>query len=142
VSTDEAKARAARVPLIRTAVLTVGAVLAFLCGWCLLYSPSSDPKGIEFVLWKHGLYPMNLDRATGIMVGAPDGDKLVVGKTKAQLQEKFGYLLPLTEVSPYLRACYQSSYWNGRDVLFLRQSPWMVVFDGDKATDLVLIKGC
>jgi hypothetical protein len=28
------------------------------------------------------------------------------------------------------------------DVLFIRRSPWMVVFDGERAANLILIKDC
>jgi hypothetical protein len=76
------------------------------------------------------------------MVGDRNRDKLVVGKTKTQLQDKFGSLLSPTDISPYLRGCYQNSFWKDREVLFIGQSSWMVVFDVDKATNLVLVKGC
>jgi len=75
-------------------------------------------------------------------VGDRSPEKLVVGKTKAQLREKFGSLLPAADVSSYLQDCYHSSAWRDRDVLFIGNSWWMVVFDGDKATNLVLVKGC
>ena len=78
------------------------------------------------------------------MVGDRYRDGLVLGKTKAQLQERFGPLVPLANVFSYLRACYENSARKGKDVLFIAHSSWMVgVFDGDKAVDLVLVgKGC
>ena len=85
---------------------------------------------------------MNPDIATETMIGDAGRDKLVIGKTKEQLRNRFGYLLTPANASQYLRTCYQNSSWKDRDVLFIRQSPWMIVFDGNKATDLVLIKGC
>jgi hypothetical protein len=120
-------------------VLVVAVV--FLGGWALTY-PSPDPKSIKYVLWKANLYRLNLDEATGTMVGDRHRDELVVGKTKAQLRRKFGSLLSPADASPYLRGCYQNSAWKDRAVLFIGQSSWMVVFDGDKATNLVLVKGC
>lgn len=125
----------------RAIAVTVAAVLVFFAGWMLVY-PSPDPKSIQYVLWKAGLCKMDLDTATGTMVGDAARNRLVIGKTQAELQAKFGYLLPLSKASEYFRTCVQGSAWDGRRVLFIRQSPWMVVFDGDKATDLVLIKGC
>ncbi len=116
-------------------------IVAFL-GWELTYPSESDPKNLKYLLWKTGLYRMNLDSVTGTMIGDPGREKLVVGKTKSQLQERFGYLLPPTDASPYLRGCYQDSSWKNRDVLFIRKSPWMVVFDSDRATELILVKGC
>jgi hypothetical protein len=117
-------------------------IFIFVGGWALMYPSSGDPKNIKYVLWKSGYYEMNLDVATSAMVGDPDRDKLVVGKTNAQLRNKFGPLLSPAEASPYLTGCYQNSSWKDRNVAFIRQSPWMVVFDGAKVTNLVLIKGC
>lgn len=121
--------------------LVLGLLALFVVGWTLTY-PSPDSKNIRYVLWKADLYRMNLDEATGAMVGDRNRDGLVVGKTKAQLRDKFGLLLATSDASPYLKRCYQNSSWNNKDVLFIGQSPWMVVFDGDKATNLVLMKGC
>lgn len=121
-------------------VIVVG-VVVFFGGWALTY-PSPDPKSIKYVLWKADLYKLNLDEATGTMVGDPNRNKLVVGKTKGQLRDKFGPLLSPAEASLYVRGCYQNSSWKDKNVLFIGQSPWMVVFDGDKATNLVLVKGC
>ena len=120
----------------------VSILILIVVAWVLMYPPDSDPKGIEYVLWKSGVYSMNVDNAVGLMVGDPKRDKLVVGKTKEQLRHRFGYLLTLADASPYLRGCYLDSSRKGRDVLFIRSSPWMVVFDGDKAIELVLVKGC
>ena len=119
----------------------IGGIFAFFGCWALMY-PSPDPKSIKYVLWKADLYKLNFDEATGTMVGDGNRDKLVVGKTKAQLRDKFGSLLSPADASQYLRECYQNSAWKDKDVLFIGQSSWMVVFDGDKATTLVLIKGC
>jgi hypothetical protein len=111
-------------------------------GWELTYPTESDPRNIKYLLWRAGLYRMNLDSATGTMIGDPNREGLVIGKTKAELRERFEYLLLPTDATAYLRGCYQVSSWKGRDVLFIRKSSWMVVFDGEKATELVLIKGC
>jgi hypothetical protein len=126
----------------RAVILALTFSIAVVIGWILTYPSESDPKNIRYVLWKSGLYGMNLDTATGTMIGDAGREKLVVGKTRAQLRETFGYLSTPADVSQYLRDCYQNSTWKDRDVLFIRKSSWMVVFDGDKATELVLIKGC
>jgi hypothetical protein len=125
--------------LIFAIIVTV--VVIFFGGWALMY-PSPDPKNVRYVLWKADLYKLNLDEVTGTMVGDRNRDKLVVGKTKSQLRDKFGPLLAPVDASPYLRGCYQNSPWKDRDVFFIGQSSWIVVFDGEKATNLVLVKGC
>jgi hypothetical protein len=110
--------------------------------WVLMYPSASDPKNIRYVFWKAGIYEMDPDTAAETLVGDAGRDRLVVGKTKVQLRSKFGYLVTPTSASPYLKGCYQRSPWKNRDVLFIRKSSWMVVFDGERATNLVLIKGC
>ncbi len=123
-------------------VIIVVVVVLFFGGWAMTYPSPSDPKNMKYVLWKAGLYKVTLDQATTAMVGDRNRDALVVGKTKAQLRDRFGSLLSPTEASPYLRGCYQNSAWKDKDVLFIGESSWMVVFDGEKATNLVLVKGC
>ena len=130
-----------RKPVARAVALVVAFSIVVVIVWTLTY-PEPDPKNIKYVLWKHGLYRMDLDTASDTMIGDASREKLVLRKTKAKLREKFGYLSTLSEASPYLRGCYQNSGWKGTDVLFIRKSPWMIVFNGDEATKLVLIKGC
>jgi hypothetical protein len=130
-----------RKPFARAATLVVAFSIAIVILWIVVY-PEPDPKNIKYVLWKHGLYRMNLDAASDLMIGDSNREMLVLGRTKAELQGKFGYLSTLSEASPYLRGCYENSHWQGADVLFIRKSPWMIVFSGDKAKELVLIKGC
>ena len=130
-----------RKPVTRAVALVVAFSIAVVIVWTLTY-PEPDPKNIKYVLWKHGLYGMDLDTASGTMIGDANREILVLGKSKVELREKFGYLSTLSEASPYLRGCYENSDWKSTDVLFIRKSPWMIVFSGDKATQLVLIKGC
>jgi hypothetical protein len=118
------------------------ALVLFVAGWMIVYRSPYDSKNIGYVLWKSGLYKMDLDVATETMVGDTGRYKLVVGKTEAELRQKFGFLLTPSEATPYLRGCYQGSAWKNQRVLFIRKSIWMVVFTDDRVTDLVLIKGC
>jgi hypothetical protein len=120
----------------RTVMLVLAFSIPAVVGWALTHPSESGPKNIKYILWKIGLYGMNLDTATGTMIGDASREKLVVGKTRAQLQERFGYLSKPADVSPYLRGYYQNSSWKNRDVLFIRKSQWMVVFDGDRAAEL------
>jgi len=127
---------------MRILIFLFASVFVCIGGWTLMYPSSSDPKNIKYVLWKAGFYKVNVDAATTAMIGDPSRDKIVLGKTKAQLRDRFGPLLSPAEASPYLRGCYQNSPWKDRDVFFIGQSSWMVVFDSNKATNLVLVKGC
>ena len=127
---------------MRIVIILFALLVVCIVGWALMYPSSSDPKNIKYVLWKAGLYRVDVDVATTVMIGDPSRDKLVLGKTKAQLRDRFGSLLSPAEASPYLRGCYQNSPWKDRNVLFIEHSSWMVVFDDDKASKLVLVKGC
>jgi|SRR5271166_1795525 len=130
-----------RKPVARAATLGVAFSIAIVIPWIVVF-PEPDPKNIKHVLWKHGLYRMNFDAASDTMIGDSSREKLVLGKTKVELQERFGYLSTLSETSPYLKGCYENSHWQGADVLFIRKSQWMIVFSGDKAKELVSFKGC
>jgi len=114
----------------------------FLLAWIAIYPSDGDPRNIRYILWKAGLYNMNPDHAIGTMIGDSKREQLVLGKTKKELENRFGFLLAPADVSPYLRGCYQASAWKDRSVLFVRNSPRMVVFTADRASELVLIKGC
>jgi hypothetical protein len=122
-------------------ILVLAFIVALVVVWTLTYPSPSDPKNIKYVLWKHELYPMNVDEAMGAMIGDIGRDKLVVGKTKAQLQKKFGYLVVPSGAHPYMKSCYLESPWQDRDVLLIRDGPWMVLFSGKKAIELRLCKG-
>lgn len=128
-----------RPALIASGIAVV--LVMFFGGWVLMY-PSPDPKNIKYVLWKADLYKLNVDEATGTMVGDRYPDKLVVGKTKSQLRKKFGSLLPAGDASTSLQDCYHNSAWNHQDVLFIGHSWWMVAFNEGNATNLVLLKPC
>jgi hypothetical protein len=127
--------------LIAVVTVAVAAVILF-GGWQLTYPDPEDPKSMMYVFWKAGICKISLRQATSTMVHDPGSHQLVVGKTKAQIQDRFGPLVPLPDASPYLRGCYENSARKGKDVFFIAESSWMIVFEGDKATDLVLVKGC
>ena len=109
--------------------------------WAVEY-PSGDAKSIQYVLWKAGLPTLDVAVALDTMVQDDRANALVVGKSTQELERRFGPLTPAAGASPYLRGCYEGSPWHGRPVKFIRDSAWMVVFAGDRATDLVLVKGC
>lgn len=116
-----------------SAILALTLFFAVVVGWALAYPSESDPESIKYVLWKNGLHGMNLETTAGTMIDDRSGEKLVVGKTRAQLREKFGYLSKPAEISPYLRGCYQDSARKDKDaLLIIRQTSWMVIFDGGR----------
>lgn len=138
----------------RAALTVVAAVVLLLFGvyggWFALYPQESDPKNFHYVLWKHGLSrSINLDNAVGAMTGDTEPVNIVRGMSKEQLRMRFGYVRTLDQVTPYLRECYTlpgaagelGVPASGKEVVFLRDSWWMVILDDGKAVDLVLCKG-
>jgi hypothetical protein len=118
--------------------------------WARLYPEDFDPKNIQYVLWKHGINPqMNLDDAVAGMTHDTWAVNIVKGMSKDDLKHRFGYVRTLDEASPYMRLCYTQPGTigelgvraHGRDVLFLRDGPWMAILDGGRTVDLVLCKG-
>ncbi len=122
------------------AILSI--LILFPLAWELLYHGPDEPKDLRYKGWKLGVYPMNPDKALETMVGDTYPDKLVVGKTEAELKKKFGYVTPLERTSEYVKYCYNNSDRRGQDVLMLRNSNWMVVMKNGRAQELVLVKGC
>jgi|SRR5271168_1974789 len=129
-------------PARRIAVITASAVILTAAAWMSVHPSGDDPRSLKYVLWKHHLYKLDPDTATHAMLLDTQRDRLVVGKTKAELLDQFGFLMPAADASPILRDCYESSPWNEKSVLFIRTSAWMVVFEGDRGSELVLMKDC
>ena len=84
---------------------------------------------------------MDLDTELLAMGRDPDRQGLGKGLTQDQLHARFGYVRPLEQVSPYLQRC-RNEFHAGDIVVFLRDSPWMVVMDSQrKGSEIVLCKG-
>lgn len=123
--------------------LTLALLLIVAIGlWQAAYHGPGDRKDLRYQAWKLGIYPMNLDQATGTMVSDIWPDRLVVGKSREDLVKRFGYVTPLNQASDYVKYCYFNSPYYGKEVVILRRSNWMVVMQNGRATNLVLLKGC
>ena len=125
---------------LRTVTVALVIIAVSVGFYVLRHSDEGDPHNLKYILWKAGLYEMDIDQAVFTMARDPRRDKLVIGKTKQELRDSFGELLNVNEVSEYYRDGHNRG-WKDKDALFVRNSPWMIVFDHDKATELVLMKG-
>jgi hypothetical protein len=123
----------------RVLLWSVLGVALFLGLWSLQYR-DGDPKSIAYIGWEANLLPMEPLKALSIMTHGPNSDRLVLGKTKPQLQQRFGYVLTADQVGPYLRN-YCAASRPGANVLFLNSSNFMVVMNNKRAVELVLCKG-
>jgi hypothetical protein len=120
----------------------VALALVFFGGWWALYPGLDDPKGMMYIGWRLGLPTLDQDRALGTMVGDVHRGGLVVGKTKDELIDKFGYVTTLDQASEYVQYCYYNSPYFGKQALVLRHSNWTVLMKDGRATELIIAKGC
>ena len=114
--------------------------LLMTIGWALLYSDQRDPKNLRYSCWKVNICSMDLDKAVNAVVKDPDRMDLIRGKTVAQLAKKFGYVTTVEHSSPYLQWAYENSF-KGEDVVFLRNTELMIIFENGRAVDVVYVKG-
>ena len=129
----------------------LGMVLSYgyFMHWVKAYPEGYDPSNIDYVLWKRGLNQnMNLDNAVAAMTHDVWAVRLVEGKSKEELKNRFGFIRALKEARPYDQLCYTNGASGergitaaGKEVVFLRDSDWMVILDNGRAVDLVLCKG-
>jgi hypothetical protein len=119
----------------------IGALLALTLGaWQISYPDHNDPKNLRYTFWKRGLASFDLDQACGTMIEDRNARSLVIGKSKEQLQGRSGFLTRPSEAGPYLERAY-AVHGKGQDAAYIRRSPWLVIFHGGRATDLILMKG-
>lgn len=147
---DAIKKRAARTARALFLV-AIGVLLSFgaIALWLVVAPDTNDPKNLYYVLWKHGLNPnMNLDHALDTMVLDSDQRAFVIGSTKEQLKSRYGTVRSLNEAAQYYQQCDEihtsgqpNVHREGREVVFLRDSDWMVILEHGKAIELVLCKG-
>jgi hypothetical protein len=123
--------------LIAVAVI-VAALYVFLFHIDL---PPSDHNSIPYILWRHGYSTMNEKHAVEVMLEDQNRNDLVVGKTQSELAQRFTLITP-AQALPYYRRCYEASAWKGHKALFIKSTPWLIVFNDDKAVELLLVKGC
>ena len=115
-------------------------IAAALGLWQVTYPGRYDGKGLHYVLWKHHLASMDLDRASAIVINDPERNAMMLGKTQQELTHRFGYLKSPAEVRPYLRDyCWAAR--PGSDVMFLRNEDLMIVFTNGQASEIVTCQG-
>ena len=117
--------------------------VVFVGTWYALYPSDSDPRSLQYVLWKRGLYPLDIETALSTMIGDPSRDNLVIGKSKDQLRARFGFLTPIASASEYDQIAYRDLHLEktNHEIFVLRRSTWIVVFSSGWASDLILVKG-
>ena len=107
--------------------------------WLSLYPEKTDPKNLYYRAWRLGFPTLSVDDAYQAMIGDTNTLEIVKGKTLRQLQARFGNIRKDGELLPYQRDCLNRiEYLKGKNIAFLGDSYWLVVFEGDRVADLIL----
>ena len=113
-------------------VAVAAALASAFFAWVNMYPNGDDPKNIRYVLWTYGLNRnMNLDDAVNAMAHDSYPERMVVGLTKDQIVERFGYLRP----------AWGGYVPPGSEAFSLRRSIWVVILTDGIAVKLYLCKG-
>ena len=124
--------------MYRRLAITTAVVLGILAAFVMSY-PDNHAQGPRYALWKRGVLPLDSAAVFEAMVGDRERERLVVGLTVAEVQRKFGALRTSSDATPYQRT-YHGSF-EGKEVRWLGDSAWLVVFENGRATALRLMKG-
>ena len=116
--------------LIAALVLTAGVALG---------TADSHHTNAKYILWKHHLWPYNRDLALDYFNVDVDFRRSLNGKTRAQLQRWFPVLNPVDPNDGYLPYCGPLVWTPG--FVWIDQTRWGVVFEGNQVKDIVLFKG-
>ena len=117
-------------------------ILAVVALWAATYPQDGDPKNIKYVLWKHRLNPwMNLSVAAETVVHDRNRELLIVGSSKEDLRQRFGYMTATSTRSAYFQKCAALNPKEHDDALYLRQTDLIVFFRDNLAIKQFLCKG-
>ena len=100
-----------------------------------------DPNGPRYVLWKRGLLPFDPTVAYPAMVGDLQRHKLVVGLSVPELERRFGRLRTRADATDDYQKNYSQRSFLDREILWLGESPWLVVLEHGRVQELHLMKG-
>ncbi len=75
-------------------VATAALLLLVIAGWEMIFPAPYDPRNPRYLLWKAGLWRISYEQATDTLMLDVKRERLIIGKTRAQLDESY----PLLEV--------------------------------------------
>lgn len=74
------------------------------------------------------------------MIGDARRFDLVKGKNLEAIKKRFG-LVRRDDLLPYQEFCLKNGSYHDKDIAFLGDSKWMILFEDGKVVDLILCKG-
>jgi len=126
----------------RVAPFAIGIIIAAgaaLGAW-FVTSDRGDSNGPRYLLWKFGVLPFDPSVVYPAMVGDRQRKELVVGLSISDLERRFGRLRTRAESTAYQKY-YCDRFFMNQQILWLGDSPWLIVLDNGRALELHLMKG-
>lgn len=120
-------------------VIVLAVVIAIIA-WMVVYHPS-DPKSLQYLLWKRNFGWMRPSDIYGAMIGDENRDNLVVGLSISEIESRFGRLQFPPDLNAYQKSFAERGPYKGEDIAFLQNSNWVIVLKDGRVTELVLVKG-
>jgi len=119
----------------------VAALPATLGLWVALAPGSDNVHGPRYVLWKAGLLSFNADVVYQAMVADHDREALVLGLSVGELQERFDHLRARAGATADYQQQFSDRLYLDHDILWLGDSPWLVILKNGRAAELLVMKG-
>ena len=116
------------------------ALLVCLLGVWSYLEPVPSGKCPQYVLWKLGLIQINRRVIFSSMVRDSHRDQLVIGYTIAELESRFGRLRTRDEATSAQKERI-AGWLLDKDIRWLDDSPWLVIFEHGRTTELHFLKG-
>ena len=117
----------------------VAAIACVFGIWSYLFPAPSD-RCPQYLLWKLGLIQINRRVIFSSMARDSHREQLVLGQTIAELEGRFGRLRTRDEGTSIQKSRI-AGWLLDKDIRWLDDTPWLVIFVNRRATELHLLKG-
>lgn len=115
-------------------------MLVCLLGVWSYLEPVPSGKCPQYVLWKLGLIQINRRVIFSSMARDSHREQLVLGHTVAELEGRFGRLRTRAEGTSIQKSRI-AGWLLDKEIRWLDDSPWLVIFEQGRATELLHLKG-
>jgi hypothetical protein len=127
---------------MKNILIILSIVLSMIVGgWICAYPYANDPKSLGYLLWKLGLYNISIEDAVCAMIGDASREDIIIGKTKNEIEKRFGGLIASQTLPDYLFNQHNLLKLPSDEICLIRDSPWIILFRNGKAANLILVKG-
>jgi len=126
----------------RIAIAGLSLAILGIIAWEAHFHGTTDPRDLQYIGWKIGIFPFDPDRALGTMILDTHRDKIVLGKTEDELKAQFVYVRAVSADDAHYKDCFKYfGHSAGGRLLTLRDTDWVVLMKNDHVAALTLAKG-